>query len=212
MIRKTVLALSAGALTVVGVAGIAYAQQSPRMKMDTDGNGSVTRAEAQAHSGQMFARLDANKDGKLDTADRAARRTARFDALDTDKNGQISRAEFDAARAGRMGRRMAGGMANGMESHRGGKHGMGGGGHGRRGGGGMMMGMAAMADANKDSAVSRAEFDAATTQHFTRVDTDRNGEISTAERQAARAAMREQWRARRVAPATAAPAAPATGT
>jgi EF hand len=207
--KRTGLALSLGALAVASIAGIAYAQQRPHMKMDADSNGSVSRAEAQAFSGQMFTRIDVNKDGKLDAADRTARREARFTALDADKNGQISRAEFDAARP------MAPGMAAGGRSdgdrrgrgHRG--HGGMGGGMGHGGGRGGMMGMAAMADTNKDQAISRAEFDAATNARFAATDTDKNGQISAAEHQAARAAMRAEWRNRmQSSPAPAASARP----
>ena len=63
--------------------------------MDADGNGVVTRAEAQTRAQAMFARMDANNDGKIDAADRAARMGQMFDSIDADKNGQISREDLN---------------------------------------------------------------------------------------------------------------------
>jgi len=180
--RKIMLGLS---LAATAVAGGAYAQQAAK------GDGVFTRAEAQAKAQEMFARLDVNKDGKLDQADRAARRAAMFDRMDTDHNGQISRAEFDAMGPGARGHR-GGGIANGPDGERGpGKHGW-----GHRGGhrGGMMMGR--MADADKDGTITQAEFTAAAMQRFDRMDTNHDGTVTKEERQAARQAMREQWKAR----------------
>ena len=69
---------------------------------DTDKDGRISRAEAnaaQAPSGERFEQMDVNKDGYLDRADMQARATQRrgecFAAADADKNGQLSRAEFD---------------------------------------------------------------------------------------------------------------------
>ena len=154
-----------------------------------------TRAEAQARAGEMFARMDANKDGKLDAADREARRAGRFDKVDGNKDGQISREEFAAHHAG---------MANHHEGsrHEGG-HRMGGH-HGKHGGEGRMGGMmAGMADANGDKAISQQEFTAAALRRFDAVDTNKDGTISAAERQAARGMMRERMRdMRRGSPST----------
>ncbi|UVI39773.1 hypothetical protein [Qipengyuania spongiae] len=57
--------------------------------------------------------------------------------------------------------------------------------------------MMRQADANRDGAVTRAEFDTALAQHFARLDTDGDGAISQAERQAAREAMRARMAERR---------------
>ena len=186
-VRKIALGLS---LTATALAGAAYAQQGG--KSAPGGDGVTTRAEAQAKAQERFSRMDANKDGKLDQADREARRAAMFDRIDADKNGQISRAEFDA-----MHHRGPRGAEGGPQADRGtdGKHGHGkhrGGWRGHRGG--MMMG--AMADANKDGAVSQAEFTAAAMQRFDRMDADKNGTVTREERQAARQAMREERRQR----------------
>lgn len=69
---------------------------------DTDKDGRVSRAEAQAAQakfGDRFEQMDVNKDGYLDRADMQARFAQRrgecFAKADADKNGQLSRAEFD---------------------------------------------------------------------------------------------------------------------
>lgn len=222
--NKKILGISAVTLAFAGIAGMAVAGDGPRRGPDADGNRTVTRAEMLAHADTMFTRMDANKDGKIDSADREARHAERFDAMDTDKNGQISRAEFTAAHAA-MGQRgmnddgpPAGGPGmmgdhqrgdghrmggRGMRGHHGGGRGgedgrMGGG----MGGGGMGRMMLTMADTNKDGAVTKAEFTAATTSHFDQVDTSHDGQITREERQAAHAAMRERMKA---APAPTAP-------
>ena len=99
----------------------------------------------------------------------AARLDARFARLDTDRdgNGALSPTEF-AARGDRAER---------GEGRRGGR---------RRFGGG------AGVDANGDGTISRAEFQARALARFDRGDLDRNGVLTAAERQQARAGMRAQ--------------------
>jgi Ca2+-binding EF-hand superfamily protein len=72
------------------------------MAADTDKDGRVSRAEAQAvqaRSADRFDQMDVNKDGYLDRSDLQARIAQRrgecFAKADADKNGQLSRAEFD---------------------------------------------------------------------------------------------------------------------
>ena len=168
--KKIILGLSLAALA----AGSAYAVESQRPNPDRDGNGILTRAEAEARSAQMFARMDANKDGKLDPADREARRAAHFDAIDANKDGQISRAEFTAPRERRG---MGEGRGPGMERRKGGHH-----------RGGMMRGpmMQGMADTDKDGAITQAEFTAAALRRFDRTDVNKDGQVTREERQAQR--------------------------
>ncbi len=195
--KKLTIGLSLAALTLAG--GTLAAQTAPAQNGAPHGdwaNKTMTRADAQAHAAQLFAKFDANHDGKLDAADRAAHQAQMFDRIDTDHNGAISRDEFVAMhQRGAMGGagmhgmdRGAGGMDHGhaMGGHRLGGHGMGG--HGS---------MAKMADTNGDGAISRDEFVAAAVKHFDGVDTDRNGTITPAERQAAHASMKAKWQARR---------------
>ena len=206
MKTKLTIGLSIAALALTG-AGVAHAQQGHNQQESRDG--TLTRAEAQTRATEMFARMDVNKDGKIDPADRAARQAQMFERIDTDKNGQISRDEFTAhhqrgpgMRDGHGGAGHGGehggdhaGMAKGDGEDHGKRWGGRGGRHGGMGGG--MMGMARMADVDKDGAITQAEFTAAQAAHFDRIDANKDGSITREERQAARQAMRQQWRERR---------------
>ena len=75
------------------------------MKLDTDRDGRISRAESaagQAKSAERFDRMDVNKDGYIDQADRQARAEQRraewFAKADTNKDGKLSPAELEAAR------------------------------------------------------------------------------------------------------------------
>ncbi|MCB2048610.1 MAG: EF-hand domain-containing protein [Novosphingobium sp.] len=185
MKKSLIIGLSAIALAA---GGAVYAQNHGGAMMgDADGNGVITRAEAQAGAAAMFARMDANKDGALTEADREARMAERkaemFAMMDTDKNGQISREEFMAHRHE--------GMRGDKDGMRGDKDGMG---HkmGMRGrGGGMMM---QMADTNKDGRISKAEFTAAAMARFDATDANKDGQVTSDERKAHREEMRGKWR------------------
>ena len=79
-----------------------HAGRGRMMAADTDKDGRISRAEAQAaqaKSAERFDERDVNKDGYLDRADMQARMAQRrgecFAKADADKNGQLSRAEFD---------------------------------------------------------------------------------------------------------------------
>jgi hypothetical protein len=93
----------------------------PMAMADADKDGNVTRAELTQALTARFARLDTNGDGKVTReereASRAARTDARFDKVDADDNGQISKAEFEAGHDKRMGggkhKRGHGGMKGG---------------------------------------------------------------------------------------------------
>ena len=118
-----------------------------------------------------------------------------FDKLDGNKDGAISREEFAAARPGPGS--ADGDHGPGMGAPDGGERRMGHserhGGMGR-GHGGMMgamgMHMLGMADANKDGAVTQAEFTTALLAHFDKADTNKDGTVTREEHRAARAAMR----------------------
>ena len=72
-------------------------------KLDVDGDGKVTRAEAAAEPrfAERFDRMDANRDGAVDRADRELqgkqRRDEWFAKADADKDGKLTRAEIDRA-------------------------------------------------------------------------------------------------------------------
>lgn len=184
--KKIVIGLSLAAALTAG--GAVYAQGA----MHRDGDGVATRAEAQAKAEERFTKRDANRDGKLDASDREARRAAMFDRMDADKNGQVSRAEFIAMHTMRQGMRAA--------RHAGGDHAMNGEGRGgemsgyRMGGRGMHGGMIRIADANGDGAITRQEFVTASLTRFDRGDANRDGQLTSEERSAARGAMRGRMR------------------
>ncbi|MBL8548361.1 MAG: hypothetical protein JNJ73_00145 [Hyphomonadaceae bacterium] len=111
--RKSLLALGACLAVALGAA-VAHAQpggEGPRMgggmglaRADSNGDGQITREEANAARARMFARLDANGDGFISEADRDARRQAaeqrraeRFARMDANRDGKVSQAEFNAA-------------------------------------------------------------------------------------------------------------------
>lgn len=181
MKKNLIIGLSVTTLALAG-AGAAYAATPVE---------TVTRAEAQAHAAEMFAQMDANKDGKLDAADRGAHQAAKFAQLDSNKDGSLSREEFAA---GHHDRREPGARREGSEPM--GRH-HGGDGAGEGGSHGMGMMMLGMADANKDSAVTQAEFTAAHLQHFDMADTNKDGSLSAAERRTMRDKMREHMRGKR---------------
>jgi hypothetical protein len=73
------------------------------LAFDANGDGAVTRAEAEAGRAAMFTRLDRDGDGYLSESERAAmqhgqggRRGGGMRA-DTDRDGRISRAEMAAS-------------------------------------------------------------------------------------------------------------------
>lgn len=193
--RNLALGLS---LVATAFAGSAYAEQTAHARHG--GDGVTTRAEVQTRSAAKFARMDANKDGKIDQADREARLTAMFDRIDTDKSGQISRAEF-----GTRPQRPEGAKGHGPEGREVRGHGgKGDHGRGRHGGGGWGFGRGG--DANKDGTLTQAEFTTAALQRFDATDANNDGQVTKDERQAARKAMRDEWRAKREAAAPAKPA------
>lgn len=193
MIKKAMLGVSVALLAVSGAA-IAHnhgAGHGPGHG-DPMGDKTVTRAEAQTHAAAMFARMDVNKDGKIDAGDREARQMARFDAADANKDGAVSRDEFAAARKA-AGERRAEWKAKAKGDHA--EHGKRMGRHGPGMKGGMMM--LAMADTNKDKAVSKDEFLAAHAKHFDTTDANKDGSLTPDERKAAQAKMREHMKSMR---------------
>ena len=159
------------------------------------GQQPVTRAALQTMLEQRFDAMDANHDGTLTPDERRAafaqRRTQRRDAafakLDSNHDGSISRAEFDAARPERPARMDAAAGHNWRQ-------------RGMWHGAAMMRGEFA---AFRNQPVTRTQFVEAGLARFDRVDTNHDGVISSAERDAARRAMRD-----RPAPATPQPPPP----
>lgn len=193
---KTPWIAGAALAALLGATGYAYAMP--------EGGPPKTRTEVQARIAEHFKKTDANGDGYVTKAEadaaraamkakraehRAERREQHFAKLDSDKNGVLSKEEFAAPRER--------GGDEAKRGHHGGKH-MGHRGWGRHGGG-MRMGEAWFdrADANKDGKISLAEASTGPLARFDKVDTNKDGAISTEERDAARAAMRAKWQERR---------------
>lgn len=187
----------AAAAAVMATASVALVS-APSSFAQPAGRGpdkAVTWAEAKAKADTMWAKLDVNKDGKLDKADREAKMAERFAAMDADKNGSISQAEFMAHHSAMKGQRAAG--AEGQNAgKRDGWQGRGKGRMGHHGGMGGGMRMMAMADTNKDGAVSRAEYDAGVKMHFDMMDTNKDGTVTPDERRAAMKSMMDKKRAK----------------
>lgn len=191
--RKTYLI---GAASVLTLTAAAFAMPGAKLsKMDLDGNGSISKAEAMTVADNHFAKMDDNKDGTINAADREAKMKAHFQEMDSDKNGSINEAEFIAAHKDRMADRAEKHAVRGERGergeggHRGGRHGRGG--HGGPGGG-FGMAMVKAADSNNDMAITKAEFRTAAEARFAKADTNKDGSLSADEQKAARNAMRDQ--------------------
>ncbi len=117
-------------------------------------------------------RMDANNDGVIDRQEAAAhpRLAQRFDELDKNKDGKLSRDELPAPRHGMRDGRHHGGMHGGRDG---------------RGGGGFMRGM----DTDNDGRISAAEYRA----HFDRLDVNKDGYIDQADRVARAEQRRAEW-------------------
>ncbi len=219
--KKSVLTLSAAAITLVGATGAYANHHGSKAKVDANGDGEISLAETMAHSAERFARMDADGNGQIDTADRAARKAARFAKLDANGDGEVTQAEMQAAReahkearterrAERSGKRFAmldtdgsGGLSEaemaaareqrGDRAKAGGKK-RGGEMRGKKRAGRKGMKMLRQADANGDKIITRAEFDKAVKARFEKMDTDNSGTITREERKAAREARKAALR------------------
>jgi hypothetical protein len=164
-------------ITLAAVAGVATAQQ-PAPARAVRSAEPVAREAFVAHRVDRLASADANGDGSVSAEELRAARQARradkaasaFDRLDTDRDGMISRAEFDARASARAER--------GPRAHRGDRA------------------RPARAERAERGPVDIAEARAKAEQAFDRLDADRDGVLSPAERQAGREAMREHRRER----------------
>jgi Ca2+-binding EF-hand superfamily protein len=115
------------AFAASAIAAPAFAQDAPQRgggmlsRLDTNGDGVVTREEYNADVAARFARLDTDKDGKVTQAERDAARPGgmamramtgdmtladmqaqagkRFERIDTNHDGKIDKAEAEAMMA-----------------------------------------------------------------------------------------------------------------
>jgi Ca2+-binding EF-hand superfamily protein len=100
MILATVTALGAGLIVSAAVAqGVAGGKMFQRL--DTDGSGTVSRAEVRAGQGRIFARLDSDGDGTISRQEFEVMANRRFAKFDLDGDGEISLDEVTQAKSKR---------------------------------------------------------------------------------------------------------------
>ncbi|HEY5722284.1 MAG TPA: calcium-binding protein [Allosphingosinicella sp.] len=163
-------------------------------KVDTNKDGFVTRAEADARMAEAREKREARMEQRRER--RAENRAGLFDRIDTDKNGSISRTEFDAHSAARAERRAERRGPDGAKGGRGMRHG----GMMRHRGAGAMAGghfggrMFERMDSDRDGKVSIAEASSRALEMFDRADSNRDGTVTVEERRAARERFREDRR------------------
>lgn len=175
----TKITLLGAGLLALGTAAIAQTSAAPAQAVGGM-QAPVSRADLKSRLEKQFAAADANRDGVLSVEERKAHRSQvrtdmrahMFARLDADQNGAISKAEFDAAHD--HGRDKAGKR------------------HDRRGHGAHGMMQRHQLAEYRDKPIPRATFVDAGLARFDRVDTDHDGKISAAERDAARKAMRDR--------------------
>lgn len=176
--------IAIGGAAALVMAGAAVAQQSDqRMGRwgDADGDGRVAQAEFVESRISRLQAMDADNNGVVTEAERTAarqarmaeRRETRFAQLDANGDGMIARAEFDAAHEQMRGQRgERGARHGGMRGGRGGHH----------------------RDASGDVVIADAQ--ARMVEHFTAMDANRDGFVTSDERRA----MMAERRGRRMAP------------
>ncbi|HMJ12823.1 MAG TPA: EF-hand domain-containing protein [Polyangiaceae bacterium] len=93
MKKKMQFAGIALVLTTLSAAAFAH---GGRGKMDTNGDGKVTLAEAQAGAKQKFERMDKNKNGVVTKDELSGKRARYLEKADTNKDGKVTLAEAQA--------------------------------------------------------------------------------------------------------------------
>lgn len=188
--RSLIFSGLAACLTLV--AGPTIAQTLERVERASQ-TAPVSRADFVERRLAPLAGMDADRDGTVTSAERQAARSTRmkamadrrFDRLDADKNGVISREEFAATDARANVARGNGGRMRGVRSEA----------RLRPGRNGPVRQTEVRASRPVVIADVRTRIEAA----FDRLDTDRDGTVTAAERQAARTALRERAHSRREA-------------
>lgn len=178
---KKLIFAAASALTIalaVPMVALAHGHRGGEdhmSKVDTNGDGIVTRAEAETSATAMFAAMDANKDGFLTQVEMKAHRDAQREEMKAkwaEKNeGKEMKPRGDRDPA-KIEARKAKMEEKGAERF-------------------------AAIDTDSDGRLSTVEFTAQHLEHFNKVDTNGDGSISAEEHEAARATMKEhrgKWR------------------
>lgn len=205
---KKLFLLTGAAL--IATTGVALAQNATTMPTPTtaaarpDRNADVTRQQVIERADQRFARLDLNRDGRFTPEERRQlgeqRRSQRadrmFERLDLNRDGNVTREEMGQAHSQRAEqrreRRAEAGEHGGRRGH-----------HGRRfmrhhrGGGDFAMRGERMF--GEQGFVTAEQMRARALERFDRMDANRDGTLTAAERRQARQQMREQFRQQRQA-------------
>jgi hypothetical protein len=176
-------------VALLATAGAASAQPADGARGQR--NVDLTRQQIIERTDQRFEKLDLNNDGRVTAeeaqqarAQRSEQRAERaFERLDLDRNGSIERVEFEQARAHRAERRAERG------ERRGGRH------MARRGQ--RAHGIRAERLFREQGFITREQFQERALVRFDRLDTDRNGTVTVAERQERFEQRRERRQARR---------------
>lgn len=156
-------------------------------KLDTNRDGSVTKAEADSARAALRGEFAERRKERREQR-REQRRETAFERIDANRDNVISRAEWDAHAAQRE-QRIASRDRNGdsrpdrRRMHRGGDGMAALGGH-----------MFDMADSNRDGRVTLQEAQTVALRHFDMADANRDGQVTPDERRQARKRMRAQHR------------------
>ena len=105
MSKKGTMALLAAsaALFAVSVQSAAMAQAGTIRELDLNGDGTITKAEAQTALEAQFRKMDADHNGVLSEDEFVNSRLAILHSLDSDGDGQITRSELRSAFMARRG-------------------------------------------------------------------------------------------------------------
>lgn len=103
-IGKAMLLSVAIVVCVVALKGVAMAQAGGMRELDQNGDGTITKAEAQSALEEQFQRMDADHNGMLSKDEFVNARMTAIERLDTDGDGQITRSELRSAVMSRRGR------------------------------------------------------------------------------------------------------------
>ena len=176
------LALALAVPMIAQAGGHKGGGKHPEM-LDTNGDGAVSRAEAEASAADFFGRIYTNADEFLTQAELKAGHEARRAGMKAEwagkREGRPARepaADADPARAEAWKASKEERKAN-MQTKAADRF--------------------AAVDTDSDGRWSKAEYTAHRLEHFTRLDTDADGSITAAEQEAARARMKERrckWR------------------
>lgn len=106
--KKTLtIGLASAALLTAGLAAMAHAQSGPDQTEGWGGKHGERRAMMRAELESRLAEIDTNGDGEISRQEADARRAADFAAADTDASGGLSPDEAEAWREARMAERKA---------------------------------------------------------------------------------------------------------